>query len=83
MRVMRRFLDVTIVIGPLMFVTLVRVKLLIRLLMSVDLPTFGGPTTAIRTGGGSSGVLSTSGMCCRLAVMSSVRRNLRSARTAD
>lgn len=62
MIVSRRFFDTTMEIGPLILVTLVRVKFLIRLLMSVDFPTFGGPTTAMIIGGGSSGVASTSGM---------------------
>jgi hypothetical protein len=60
--VSRRFFETTIEIGPLMLVTFVLVKFLIRLFISVDFPTFGGPTTAMTTGGGSSGVASTNGM---------------------
>lgn len=76
-------MDVTTVIGPLIFVTFVLVKLFIKLLIKVVLPTFGGPTTAIKIGGGSSGVLSTNGICWRFAVISSLRRKRRSARTAE
>ena len=38
----------------------------------VDLPTLGGPTTAISTGGGSTGDRSTTGMWCFFSLMSSV-----------
>ena len=40
--------------------------------MSVDLPTFGGPTRATNIGGGSNAVRSTSGSCSLLAFMSCV-----------
>ena len=39
-------------------------KFLIKQFMRVDFPTFGGPTIATMTGGGSKGVLSTCGMWC-------------------
>ena len=51
--------------------------------MSVVLPTFGGPTTATQTGGGSFGVLSTCGIRCLLADMSNFLLPARAARTAD
>ncbi len=70
-------------IGPLIFVTFVLVKFLIRLLISVDFPTFGGPTTAMTIGGGSSGVLSMTGMCCFFATKSCLRWNLFWALLAD
>ena len=41
-----------------------RVKFLMRACSSVLLPTLGGPTMATTIGGGSTGVRSTSGMCC-------------------
>uniref|UniRef100_A0A2M4DBT8 Uncharacterized protein n=1 Tax=Anopheles darlingi TaxID=43151 RepID=A0A2M4DBT8_ANODA len=77
--VIRRFFDVTTVMGPQTLCTLVLVKFLIKFIISVVLPTFGGPTTATSTGGGSSGVLSTSGMCCFFVMISSLRRNRFSA----
>ena len=41
-----------------------RVKFFSRAWRSVLLPTLGGPTIATTTGGGSTGVRSTSGICC-------------------
>ena len=46
-------------------------------------PTLGGPTTATTTGGGSSGVRSTTGKWCFLVCMSNVRLAERAARTVD
>ena len=62
----------TIVIGPWMVDSFCRVKFLMRDLTRVDLPTLGGPTTAMRTGGGSTGDLSTTGTWCFFSLMSSV-----------
>lgn len=64
--VIRRLLPDTIVTGPLIVVKGCLVKFLIRLLINVDFPTFGGPTTTITIGGGSRGVRSTRGICCFL-----------------
>lgn len=82
-RVIRRFFDTTIEIGPLISVTFVRVKFLMRLLIKVDLPTFGGPTIPMTIGGGSSGVMSINGTWCFLVFKSCLRRNLFSALRAD
>lgn len=54
----------TTVTGPLMEVRGCLVKFFIKHWISVVLPTFGGPTTTTRIGGGSKGVLSTTGICC-------------------
>ena len=50
------------VTGPCIVDSFCRVQFLIRHLNNVDLPTFGPPTTATTTGGGSNGVLSTTGI---------------------
>lgn len=73
----------TMVTGPFPSVRLCRVKFFTRSLISVDFPTLGGPTTATHTGGGSTGVRSTTGTRCRLAAMSSFLLPARAARTAD
>ena len=62
----------TIVIGPWMVDSFCRVKFLMRDRTRVDLPTLGGPTMAMRTGGGSTGDLSTTGTWCFFSFMSSV-----------
>ena len=58
--------------GPWMVVSLWRVKFLMRQRTSVDLPTFRGPTTATRTGGGSADSRSTTAMWCFFSLMSRV-----------
>lgn len=55
----------------------------IKLFMTVLLPTFGGPTTAIKMGGGSIGVRSTTGTCCFFVSISCFRLKRRSALTAE
>ena len=45
--------------------------------MSVVLPHLGGPTTATKEGGGSTGVLSTSGTLCFLVCLSRARCTIR------
>ena len=52
----------TMVTGPKIVLSFCLVKFRIRHRIRVDFPTFGGPTTAIRIGGGSTGVLSTTGI---------------------
>jgi hypothetical protein len=63
MNVKRRFLLVTTVTGPFIFVNFCRVKFLIKPCIKVDFPTFGGPTIPTTMGAGSNDVLSTSGNC--------------------
>ena len=72
----------TTVIGPLGSEILCLVKCCTKDFISVVLPTPGGPTTATKIGGGSSGVRSTSGTWCFLTSKSRLRRILRAALTA-
>lgn len=82
-RVILRFFPVTTVTGPLMSVNGDLVNSRIRLLITVLFPTFGGPTTTTRIGGGSRGFRSTSGICCFLVSTSCLCLNLLSAFTAE
>jgi hypothetical protein len=52
------------VTGPCIDVIFCRVKFFIKAWSRVVFPTLGGPTMATMIGGGSWGVLSTSGICC-------------------
>lgn len=80
---MRRFLPVTIVTGPFIWVNGLFTKSFNKLFIRVLLPTLGGPTTAIMIGGGSRGVLSTTGICCFLVSISCFLRNRLSALIAE
>ena len=62
----------TTVTGPRISVNFCRVKFLMRHFIRRLLPTFPGPTRATMTGGGSSGVRSTSGRCIRFSLISCV-----------
>lgn len=66
----------TTVTGPWTLASLCFVKFLTMHCNRVDFPTLGGPTMAITIGGGSSGVLSTMGMCCFLVLISCVLQYL-------
>jgi hypothetical protein len=67
-----RFFPDTIVTGPLICDILCLVKFFTKHFIKVDLPTFGGPTTATRMGGGSVDDRSTTGICFFLSCISSV-----------
>lgn len=82
--VMRRFLPLTTVMGPFASVRVCLVYRRTRLFNRVVLPTPGGPTMAITTGGGSSwGVRSTRGTWSRVWSSSALRRPCCSARRPD
>ena len=68
--VIRRFRPETTVTGPRISVSRCLVKFLIKHFINKLLPTFAGPTKATTTGGGSSGVRSTSGRCIRFSLIS-------------
>ena len=71
------------VTGPLMSAMVCLVKFFSRECIRVVLPTLGGPTTATTYGGGSTGLLSTSGARCFLVSRSFDRRKSLAARTED
>ena len=60
----------TTVTGPWILESFCLLKFFTTHFKSVVFPTLGGPTIPTITGGGSTGVLSTTGMCCFLVLIS-------------
>ena len=67
-----QYLPETTVTGPVIFDSRCFVKFFTMPLINVVFPTLGGPTIATTSGGGSTGVRSTTGIWCFLSFASSV-----------